>query len=235
MSEIKVQEFHQLSTTTDENAIKWRDEVNTIQSDGWFSQIEKYDPEFTGYVWRLSDRWQTILPLDEFTDRPICYLEIGTLCGANLISVAKTYASHPGSRIDCIDMWKDTPAYSEYKCLQDSNYMHFLSNIDRNKLSDKVTIYKDYSYNVLPTLPNDKYDIIYIDANHESWAVLEDGVHAFRKCKPDGWLVFDDYTFSKETQRGIDCFLNCFEKYIEDYWIEYGQVYVHLCKTDFLE
>jgi len=228
----KIQSFHTIQepSVCDEDAINWRDTMNIIQSDGWFSQIEKYDPEFTGYVWRLCDRWTYILPLEDFSERPIRYLEIGTLCGANLISVAKTYGSHPESKFDCIDIWQDTPEYSEYKCLQSSNYNHFCSNIQRNCLTDKVNIYKDYSYNILPRLTDNEYDIIYIDANHESWAVLEDGVHAFRKCKPDGWIIFDDYTFSEETQRGIDSFLQCFDTYIEDYWLEYGQAYVKLKK-----
>lgn len=227
----KIQSFHQFDTPVHtEDIINWRDNINTLQSNGWFSQIEEYDHDFTGYVWSLCNKWFDTIPLQS---KPIRYLEIGTLCGANLLSVAKTYASHPDSKLECIDIWEDTREYSEYKQLQTSNYQHFLSNMERNGLLDsKLTIYKDYSYNVLPRLENNAYDMIYIDANHESWAVLEDGVHAFRKCKSDGWIIFDDYTFSEETQQGIDSFLDCFSKYISKYYIKNGQAYVHLCKLN---
>ncbi len=232
----KISQFHPLDVNENsyhpeiKKAKEWRDDINTLQADGWFHQIEKYDPNFTGYVWRLCDNWMDILDVTEYSERPIRYLEIGTLCGANLISVAKTYASHPDSILECIDIWEDTDEYSEYKYLQTSNYNHFLANVYRNGLEGRTIAHKDYSYRVFPMLENNVYDIIYIDANHESWAVLEDGVHAFRKCKPDGWIIFDDYTFSEETQRGIDSFLNCFNGYISEYYIEHGQCYVRLSK-----
>ena len=55
------------------------------------------------------------------------------------------------------------------------------------------------------------FDIIYIDGNHEPEYVLEDAVLSFRKLKPGGIIIFDDYTFIcdgiNSTKLGIDSFI----------------------------
>jgi predicted O-methyltransferase YrrM len=201
---------------------RWKNDVDKIQV-SWYPYILEYLPSFKGYVWRLCHLWFSIIPLEY---KPIKYLEIGTLCGANVIAIAKTYCNHPDSTIECIDPWEDSNEYSEYKCLQSSNFNNFKYNIEEANLQKKVNYYKDYSYNVVPQMLDNYYDIIYIDGNHESWAVLEDGVMCFRKLKPEGWLVFDDYTFSGETQTGIDSFVKCYNQMIEKYIIENGQLYL---------
>lgn len=201
---------------------RWKNEVDKIQV-SWYPYIQEYLPTFKGYVWRLCHLWFSIIPLEY---KPIKYLEIGTLCGANIIAIAKTYCNHPDSTIECIDPWEDSNEYSEYKCLQSSNFNNFKYNIEAANLQKKVQYYKDYSYNIVPQMLDNYYDIIYIDGNHESWAVLEDGVMSFRKLKPEGWLVFDDYTFSEETKKGIESFVNCFKSMIETFIIENGQLYL---------
>ena len=202
--------------------IKWKNEVDKIQV-SWYPYIQEYLPSFKGYVWRLCHLWFSIIPLEY---KPIKYLEIGTLCGANVIAMSRTYCNHPNSIIECIDPWEDSEEYNEYKCLQYSNFNNFKYNIEEANLKTKVQYYKDYSYNVVPQMLDNYYDIIYVDGNHESWAVLEDGVMSFRKLKPEGWLVFDDYTFSSLTQTGIDSFVKCYKSMIDICIIENGQLYL---------
>ena len=58
---------------------------------------------FEGKYWRLANNWAFYVKQEDFVNRPIKYLEIGTLYGANLISVAQTYGSHPETELHCVD------------------------------------------------------------------------------------------------------------------------------------
>ena len=89
---------------------------------------------FKGQSYRLCDNWLTVIPQ---TNNPINYLEIGTFYGANLISVAKTYAAHKDSKLYCIDPWEDYDAYTEYKGQQPNIYNTFIENIKENDLTEK--------------------------------------------------------------------------------------------------
>jgi predicted O-methyltransferase YrrM len=79
-------------------------------------------------------------------------------------------------------------------------------------------------------LKNEDYDLIYVDGNHEPYAVLEDLVLCFRKCKYGGYIVIDDYEFnctsSTATKIGIDGFLKAYKMKIKIIQIANGQVYL---------
>ncbi len=86
--------------------------------------------EFEGTQFRLANYWQRFLSYNSFNTRPINYLEIGTFYGANLFSVANTYASHPESKLYCIDPWIDYTDYDEYKTQQNTIYNTFNKNLE---------------------------------------------------------------------------------------------------------
>ncbi len=75
-----------------------------------------------GLYWRLANNWFFNVPIENFSTRPIKYLEIGTLYGANLISVAQTYGFNPESELHCVDPWEDYAEYDEYKGEQPNIY-----------------------------------------------------------------------------------------------------------------
>ena len=70
---------------------------------------------FEGIQYTLATNWFSHISVDFFKCKPINYLEIGTLYGANLFSVAKSYALHDDSKLYCIDPWEDYNDYPEYK------------------------------------------------------------------------------------------------------------------------
>ena len=212
---------------------RWLDNVERAQQLGWREPIFAYCPNFKGYAWRLCTNWFETIPS---FDRPIKYLEIGTLCGANLISVCKTYGKHPDSRFEVIDPWCDHDEYNEYLTpddapinVQDSNYKCFLDNIASVNEQHRVKIYRDFSYDVLLYLTEGDYDLIYIDGNHNPEYVLEDSVLAFRKLKIGGWMVFDDYEWVDEHQRGpklaIDSFLKTYSHRLQNIIVIRGQAF----------
>jgi predicted O-methyltransferase YrrM len=183
---------------------------------------------FEGTQYRLSDNWFDHVNVDQYKNRPIKYLEIGTFYGANLFSVAKTYGSHADSQLYCIDPWEDYADYPEYKTQQSATYNTFLRNLENSGSKDKICVRRGYSNTEVLKFDDGFFDIIYIDGNHEPEYVLEDAVLSFRKLKVGGIMIFDDYGWGGPdlTQRGIDAFLNGYYKRIERIGEKESQVFV---------
>jgi predicted O-methyltransferase YrrM len=139
---------------------------------------------------RLCDNWFNYIPINK--EKPINYLEIGTLHGANLLSVADYYGKHIDSKLYCIDPWDDYEDYNEYKELQNDHFNIFLKNLNNHPDKDKITYYKNYSHKILPTLEDDYFDIIYIDGNHDYDVALADYKICRDSLADGGLLVMDD-------------------------------------------
>ena len=169
---------------------------------------------FEGIKYRLANNWFYHVDVNDFNNRPINYLEIGTFYGANLISVAQTYGIHKDSKLYCIDPWADYPEYPEYTNQQGSIYASFLCNVGRSNVAEKIVINRGYSNVEILKFPDNYFDLIYVDGNHEPEYVLEDAVLSFRKLKTEGYMVFDDYGIEHKTLQGINAFLSAYEKRI---------------------
>ena len=187
---------------------------------------------FVGTKYRLANNWFNNINVNFFKDRPINYLEIGTFYGANVLSVAKTYGLHNNSKLYCIDPWEDYEEYSEYKNQQSTIYSTFINNVENSGEKEKIVINRGYSNNEIPKFEDNFFDIIYIDGNHEPEYVLEDAVLSFRKLKPNGVMIFDDYGWGGPdlTQRGIDAFINGYHKRTKYLGINNYQVFVKKLK-----
>jgi predicted O-methyltransferase YrrM len=181
--------------------------------------------KFQGTHYRFANNWYDFIPRKE---TPIEYLEIGTFYGANIISVSETYGKHIDSKLYCIDPWVDYEDYPEYKGRQSSIFEQFTQNISNTPVPEKFIVKRGFSNNIVPTFEDDKFDIIYIDGNHEPEYVLEDAVLSFRKLKVGGYMIFDDYGWGGPdlTKRGIDGFLNGYFKRINVLGIEDTQVFI---------
>lgn len=178
---------------------------------------------FQGTAYRLADNWFSRIPVD--ASKPIRYAEIGAFYGANILSVEMTYGAHPDSELLAIDPWIDYAEYPEYKGQQTSIYETFCKNVA--PYASKIKTRRGYSHEILPTLEDGAYDIIYIDGNHEPEYVLEDGVLAFRKLKVGGHLIFDDYGWGGPdlTQRGIEAFLHGYRTRIRNLGLRDMQIF----------
>ena len=185
---------------------------------------------FVGTHYRLADNWFYNVDINDYKDKPINYLEIGTFYGANLLSVARTYAMHNDSVLYCIDPWEDYDEYNEpeYKNKQTSIYNTFIENVNNSQDKDKIKINRGYSNIELLKFKDEFFDIIYIDGNHEPEYVLEDAVLSFRKLKKNGIMIFDDYGWGGPdlTQKGIDGFLSGYHKKIKILGERESQVFV---------
>jgi predicted O-methyltransferase YrrM len=187
---------------------------------------------FTGVNYRLANNWFDHIDVNKYRNKPINYLEIGTFYGANLLSVAQSYASHTDSKLYCIDPWIDYEDYPEYKNEQSTIYDAFVNNVENSDSKDRIVINRGFSNAEIPKFEDNFFDIIYIDGNHEPDYVLEDAVLSFRKLKKDGIMIFDDYGWGGPdlTQRGIDGFISGYHKRIQHLGDRASQVFIRKTK-----
>jgi hypothetical protein len=166
--------------------------------------------KFEGVCYRTCTNWFDVIPME---DKPYTYLEIGALHGANVVSFCESYGIHKDTKVYVIDPFAEYLEYNEYKNKQQDNYQIFLKNIEPYK--EKITFIKEYSHLTLPELPDNYFDLIYVDANHEALFVLEDMVMSFRKLKRFGIMIMDDSDWIDTVRRGIDAFLHAFDKKVK--------------------
>jgi len=167
-------------------------------------------PPFKEFIGRFYNKnpdinWSPYIPQ---TNNPINYLEIGVADGGNAIQVEKTFAKHPDSRLYCVDPWQDYDEYPEYKGEQEEGWVKFNRNIDRLSNPNKYVIKRGFSDDIVPTFPDNFFDIAFVDGNHETEFVYRDGLMALQKTKSGGFIIFDDYCYMwSQTMAGIDKFL----------------------------
>ena len=164
------------------------------------------------------------LNVAEFCIKPIRYLEIGTQQGLNLLTVAGSYAAHPGSQVHCIGEWKDFDSHFQENGHQSSSFDIFLEMVELSEHKHKIMIHRGASFKMIPTLEDESFDIIYISGTYDANQVLEEAVLSFRKLKKGGVLIFDNYTKSEYVQKGIDGFLISYYKQIMPMGVRGGQM-----------
>lgn len=193
--------------------------------------LNEFD-NFIGTRYRTAASWINVIPFDSYVDKPLTYLEIGDFYGANILSVANRYCQHKDTKLYCIDPWTDYADYDEYKQQQPTIYSAFLHNISYNQHVSKITPVRGYSNMEIHKFPNEHFDIIYIDGNHDALYVLEDAVLSFRKLKIGGLLIFDDYGWNgpNMTQRGVDSFITGYNNNINVLGIMNSQVFIKKIK-----
>ena len=196
-----------------------------------YSKISDYEKSllpfgFSGNVFNLSYKWLEIIP-ETFEKMKI--LEIGSYHGANACSLLKTYGkNHAESEIHCCDPWYDYEGYQEYKDKQISNYSTFIKNISKLSAEDmkKIYIHRMLSENCITRFPDESFDIIYIDGNHESKYVLEDSIISYKKIKKGGWIIWDDI-HDKQVSEATQLFLFIYKDFFEpQVTIKNGQLFI---------
>jgi len=142
------------------------------------------------------------------TNTPINYLEIGVADGGNVIQVERSFGKHPDSRLYCVDPWQDYEEYPEYKGQQERGWIAFNRNVSKLSNPEKFVIRRGFSDDIVPTFPDNFFDIAFVDGNHETEFVYRDGLMSLQKTKKGGYIIFDDYFFQwPQTVAGIDKFL----------------------------
>jgi len=134
-------------------------------------------------------------------------LEIGCFEGMTSRYICDNLLN-PGGRMIAVD-----PLTDEYLPGHPDNDM-FVGQYDRfirNTRNYPVELIRKKSSEVWDQLKDYRFDFIYVDGDHTSEAVYQDGCLAFSLCKQYGHVLFDDYDgYRDETKRGIDRVLSQF-------------------------
>jgi predicted O-methyltransferase YrrM len=162
-------------------------------------------------------RWKERIQIDSSKELQI--LEIGVYKGEMSIWFINHLLEHKNSRINLVDTWKGSVEYNE-----DFNkvYEEYKENIKYSKYPKKVIENRMTSLEFLAKhilkYPKPYFDIIFIDACHDSRCVMTDAMLSWKVLKLNGFLVFDDYGWNLlrdkpdyvRPKMSIDCFLNLF-------------------------
>lgn len=131
-------------------------------------------------------------------------LEIGTDEGRAAVWLMDNIATANDSSLTCIDI-NANPNWRQ--------------NIEATGSARRVHFRQGMSRDVLPTLPRDHFDFVYIDGYHGQVEVLEDAVLSFRLAKVGGIIAFDDYTIEPNTdgapKPAVDAFCAIYQRKIE--------------------
>ncbi|HEY9620737.1 MAG TPA: tetratricopeptide repeat protein [Crinalium sp.] len=133
-------------------------------------------------------------------------LEIGSFQGMSACWFLDKLLTHPTARLTCID-----PSF----------HPQFDANLRKTGAAEKATTLTALSHSVLPTLPQDSFDVIYIDGCHLADYVYHDAALAWGLLKIGGLIIFDDYKWTDphhpddDPKLGIDKFLTLVQHQIE--------------------
>lgn len=104
-------------------------------------------------------------------------------------------------------------------------YDRFLNNVNDHLNDGKIRLIRELSSNVFKSLRKEYdnlVDFIYVDGDHRPESVYIDAINSIELCKPNGFILFDDYTWG-ETKTGIDKFIqeysNRLEIIVKDYQV----------------
>jgi cephalosporin hydroxylase len=122
--------------------------------------------------------------------RPVRMIEIGSYMGESTMLFA---ASGIFDSIWAIDPFKgDDPAMGLGK--QGLSWKDIKNEYDNNtRYFSNITLYEDYSYNVVEKFPNEYADFIYIDGAHDYESVVQDLECYLPKVKKGGLIGGHDY------------------------------------------
>lgn len=150
--------------------------------------------------------------LSKLKNKPVSFLEIGTFEGRSAVWVLENILTHPDSKLYVVDHWLAKGKHNQ------GPFQTFKDNIEPYK--SKVHILKGFSRDMLRNLKHAMFDFVYLDASKHSQNVLEDAVLAYPLLKPNGIMIFDDYTYNKEhdvscPRHAIDAFINIYVEEIQ--------------------
>jgi hypothetical protein len=116
------------------------------------------------------------------------YLEVGVLAGDYTSLLVDACSPRSLSLVDtfCSNDW----FHSEHPRFRAENHESFIR--DRFSNFPRLTLHKELSQNILPNL-EEKFDYIYLDADHSFDAVWADLNNAVALLKPGGIIGLNDY------------------------------------------
>jgi hypothetical protein len=146
-------------------------------------------------------------------------LQLGAFSGDATIWLLENVLTGEGAYLDDVDTWEGTDEpqnlnldWSEVRHLYDVRTKRYTG-----QGLQPLTVHHMTTHEFLTGSWTDRYDFIYIDADHHAPAVLSDAVLSWPLLKEGGLLAFDDYLWIEpgmtpnETPRpAIDAFMSIY-------------------------
>lgn len=163
----------------------------------------------------VSAKWYFEQHMPQFKDKKVNALQIGAYTGDASLWMVENVLNHPESRLFDVDTWlgSDEAPHKEFDWSEvEEVYQEKIADyIKSGKIIPKKMTSKEF------LIKNDeKFDFVYIDGNHEAYAVLEDFILAWDHMNPGCIIAFDDYTWGLDLPihlrpaLAIDVIRNCY-------------------------
>ena len=151
----------------------------------------------TDWTTRHFPKWDELL--GHLKGQPAQALELGSYEGRSAVWFLQNVLTHKDSSLICIDGWWNREIHRR-----------FLLNIVDADVFDRCEARRGDTHGLLRGM-RQRFDFIYIDADHKAPAILQDAILAWRNLKDGGILIFDDYLWTDQRHMppavGVDAFL----------------------------
>jgi precorrin-6B methylase 2 len=125
--------------------------------------------------------------------RPISVVEIGSWKGRSTVVLALAVGTASAGTVIAIDP-HDNSVEAEVRGLQDSTLPEMVQNLDRAGVSDLVRIHRCRSADVLPAIPDNSVDVLFVDGSHRYEDVLADIAGWRPKLRDGATVAFNDWS-----------------------------------------
>lgn len=195
----------------------------TVQRDGY---TVEYRFNWTGKVNR------NLRSFKRMRRRPCNLLEIGVFEGRTAEWFLTNLLVHPGSRYTGVDPWIGLKAPGDGNLIEPEG-MEARARANLSHWGDKAQLIRADSVEWLKNdpVPDEHYDFVYVDGNHQMASALTDIVLVWSKLKIGGILVVDDYT-KWSVRLAVNAFLYAYEGMYELVFHKRRQVAVRKITTE---
>ena len=141
------------------------------------------------------NRWKKIMSI--YKNDHLNILELGVHMGTSSVWFLDNLMKHEDSKLYLVDTWEGSVEYGDSDF--DKVFRKFKTNIRTAPNHHKTHILRCRTDEALLKFIDNKtmFNIIFIDASHDSRDVMFDAMLAWRVLKVDGILIFDDYLWAK--------------------------------------
>ncbi len=150
-------------------------------------------------------------------DKPLKCLQLGAYTGDATEWLSQNLLNNPESTLIDVDTWEGSNENihrsMDWTSVEETYTTRHQDLITSGKLKKYKGTTDDFFQS---TDGQQRFDFIYVDADHEAASVLKDGLNAMYRLNPGGVLAFDDYTWSSgkglwaDPKPAVDAILNCY-------------------------
>jgi SAM-dependent methyltransferase len=135
--------------------------------------------------------WMQVFTQERMLDKDLNILEIGAWEGRATVFLLQTW---PKAQVTSVDTWQGSDEHEgdqrvgDIEALFDANVAAFGNRLQK---------FKGTSFQYFAgAVPHEQFDLIYVDGSHFVDDVMCDAVQGFRRLKPGGVIIFDDYLWN---------------------------------------